>query len=80
MKKEKEILRKQLDLLAKESENCCVGDRELSSITNAMCEIYKLLKGNIAGLAFSALCFTVFANLCVCFFVLVKKVLGGKRR
>ena len=38
---EKEILRQQLELLAKESQNCIPG--ELALITNSMVEIYDRL-------------------------------------
>lgn len=38
---EKEILRQQLELLAKESQNCIPG--ELTLITNSMVEIYDRL-------------------------------------
>lgn len=75
MNREKEILREQLQLLAKESQKCCPGDGELPGITGAMCEIYRLLKGEIALLA---VLLAVLANSVVCFIILVKKLFGSK--
>ena len=42
MKREKELLRKQLELLAEQSEEALEDD--LSRLSSAMCEIYQTLK------------------------------------
>lgn len=44
MSKEKELLRKQMELLAEQSRGAL--DRDLASLSSAMCEVYRELKGN----------------------------------
>lgn len=71
MKKERELLRKQMELLAEQSESAT--DEELVRLSTAMCDTYKeLLIPILAGVAlFSA----VGSDLLICILVLIKKFL-----
>ena len=75
MKKEKEILRKQLELLAEQSKSAT--EDELPRISVAMCDIYKALNHPFATLVFIAL-LAVFAKLTIGFFVHIKKLLRSE--
>lgn len=76
MKKEKEILRKQLELLAEQSKSAT--EDELPRISVAMCDIYKALVGPIIALALVANFTIMFAKLAIGFFVHVKKLLRSE--
>lgn len=65
MCKEKELLRKQLELLAEQSKGAT--DRELSELSIAMCEVYKELKRN--NWMNIALLLTAGLNLLICILV-----------
>lgn len=73
MNKEKELLRKQLELLAEQSDGAT--DRELVGLSGAMCEVYRELVGNRLALGL-ALLSAVGLDLLVCFFVHIKKTFG----
>ncbi len=74
MKKEKEILRKQLGLLAEEAENGCTDEMAVSHVTDSMCKIYRELNTLTKSVISWALFLAVFANLLVCFVIQVKKL------
>lgn len=65
MKKEKELLRKQLELLAEQSKGAT--DRELSELSVAMCEVYKELQRN--NWMNIALFLTAGLNLLICILI-----------
>ena len=65
MCKEKELLRKQLELLAEQSKGAT--DRELSELSIAMCGVYKELKRN--NWMNIALLLTAGLNLLICILV-----------
>lgn len=69
MKKERELLRKQLELLAEQS-NGAVED-DLASLSSAMVEIYDRLEHPIM-IGRLALLFLVLSNLVVSILILVK--------
>lgn len=68
MRKQEELLRQQLELLAEQSKGAM--EEDLSNLSNSMCEVYKLLTQSHAAF---------FANLivgaysAVCFLILLKK-------
>ena len=68
MMKEKKLLRKQLALLAEQSK--LAEDRDLESLSTAMCEIYKALKRPAFAIRV-ALGLAVFADLLVSIVVLI---------
>ena len=76
MKKEKEILHKQLELLVEKSKSAT--EDELPRISAAMCDIYKALVGPIIALALIANFTIMLAKLAIGFFVHVKKLFRGK--
>lgn len=65
MNKEKELLRKQLELLAEQSKGAT--DRELSELSVAMCEVYKELQRN--NWMNIALFLTAGLNLLICILI-----------
>ena len=69
MKKEKELLRKQLVLLAEQSESATDG--ELAELSAAMCKIYDRLERPVLALRFALLLF-VLSNFIVSILILVK--------
>lgn len=68
MRKEKELLRQQLELLAKQSKGAMETD--LSELSDSMCGVYKLLAQSHAAFFANLI---VGANLAVCFLILLKK-------
>lgn len=73
VRREKELLRQQLALLAKQSKVTC--ERDLAEISDSMCKVYKLLtQTDFAVIAH----FTVLAYLFVGFLILIKKLFRGK--
>lgn len=70
MKKEKELLRKQLELLAEQSSGAT--DRELAVLSGAMCETYRELQRD--RLVIAAGLFTACLNLLVCIMVHIPKL------
>ena len=72
MKREKEILRKQLELLAEQSESAT--EDELPRISDAMCDIYKVLERPLAVFTLITLCAIMLAQSSASIFVHVKKL------
>ena len=68
MLKQKELLRKQMQLLAEQSE--LADEKDLAILSSSMCEVYKTLKRPALALRI-ALGFAVLTDLLICFFVLV---------
>ena len=73
MKKEKELLRKQLQLLAEQSEGAT--DMELAELSIAMCKVHKEL--NHHALTSISLFSVVGLDLLVSIIVLIENFLGG---
>lgn len=73
MKKEKELLRKQLQLLAEQSKGAT--DRELAELSIAMCKAYKEL--NHYALTRIPLFFVMGLDLLISIIVLIENFLGG---
>lgn len=73
MKREKELLRKQLELLAEQSEEALEDD--LSRLSSAMCEIYQTLKHPTRRFGLVVF-FASLANLCVSILVHIQNILG----
>lgn len=73
MRKEKELLRQQLELLAKQSNGAM--EKDLSELSDSMCEVYRLLAQSHAAFFANLI---VGANLVVCFLILLKKLFRGK--
>ena len=71
MRKQKEILHKQLELLAEQSKDAI--DKETANLSVAMCEIYKTLERSKINLIASANFTIVFTNSLICFVILFKK-------
>lgn len=75
--REKELLRKQMELLAKQSESA--EERDLAHLSTAMCEIYRELQDE-SGSGRVPLCITLFSvvglDLLVSIVILVEKLLG----
>lgn len=71
MKKEKDILHKQLELLAEQSKDAI--DEESANLSMAMCEIYKTLERSKINLIASVNFAIVFTNSLICFKILFKK-------
>ena len=76
MKREKEILRKQLELLAEQSESAT--EDELPRISAAMCDIYKVLERPLVVFTLIALCAIMLAKSSVSIFVHIKKLLRSE--
>lgn len=76
MKKEKEILHKQLELLAEKSKSAT--EDELPRISVAMCDIYKALDRPLAVFTLIALCTIMLAKSSVSIFVHIKKLLRSE--
>lgn len=73
MSKEKELLRKQMELLAEQSGDAL--ERDLADLSSAMCEVYRELvrdRLTVGVTLFSA----VSLNLLVCVLVHIKKSFG----
>lgn len=68
MAKEKKLLQKQIEQLSEQSK--LAEDRDLASLSSAMCEIYKALKCPTFAIRF-ALSLAVFADLLVSIVVLI---------
>lgn len=68
MKREKELLRQQLELLAKQSKGAL--EKDLSELSDSMCAVYKLLAQSHTAFFTNLI---VGANLAVCFLILLKK-------
>ena len=75
MRKEKELLRKQLEILAKQSKD--LPDKELSLLSSSMNDIYKTLTMNELLLAF---CFMVLPYFVIGVLVHIKKLFWSKSR
>lgn len=73
MLKEKELLREQMRLLAEQSKSA--EDRDLASLSAAMCEIYKALKRPAFAIRV-ALGLAVFADLLISITVLIVYLFG----
>lgn len=76
MNKERKLLRKQMELLAEQSNGAM--DRDLASLSDAMCEVHRELVSDrlaISTTLFSAVCL----NLLVCILVHIKKLLRRDR-
>ena len=73
MKKEKELLRKQLQLLAEQSRGAT--DMELVELSIAMCKVYKEL--NHHALTSIPLFFVMGLDLLISIIVLIENFLGG---
>lgn len=73
MRKEKELLRQQLELLAKQSK--VAMETDLSELSGSMCEVYKLLSQTEFAVIAQ---FSVLAYLFVGFLILLKKLFRGK--
>ena len=75
---EKELLRKQLELLAEQS--IAAEDRDLANMSSAMCEIYRELKAE-SGSGRIPLCIALLSvaglDLLVSIIVLIENLLGG---
>lgn len=70
MRKRKELLRKQLELLAEQSKSA--EDNDLARMSSAMCEVYRELQRdcrNWRSLNFAALLFAVSLYSLICFLV-----------
>ena len=78
MKKEKELLRKQVELLAEQSKSAT--DSELARLSTAMCEVYKQLETDslhrrvLLGIALFSV---VGLDLLISIIVLIEKLFGG---
>ena len=70
MKKEKELLLKQLELLAEQSSGAV--DRELAELSTAMCEVYRALIRDRLLTSFAVFSSVGF-NLLICILVHIKK-------
>jgi hypothetical protein len=68
MRKEKELLCQQLELLAEQSKGAM--EKDLSELSDSMCEVYKSISQSHAAFFASLI---VGANLVVCFLILLKK-------
>lgn len=76
MFKERKLLRKQMELLAEQSNGAT--ERDIASLSAAMCEVHRELVHDL--LAISATLFsTVSLNLLICVLVHIKKLLGRDR-
>lgn len=73
---EKEILRRQLELLAEDSEKAYAD--ELGKLSNAMVDIYKLINRPAVNAALLKCFFVMNTYFVVCFLVYVKKLFWGK--
>lgn len=76
MNKERRLLRKQMELLAEQSNDAT--DRELAELSVAMCETHRELQRN--NLATVALLSAVGFNLLVCILVHIQKFFGRDTR
>lgn len=73
MRREKELLRQQLELLAERSKGAM--EKDLSELSDPMCEVYKLLNYTVFTISAQ---FAVYAYLVVGFLVLLKKLFRCK--
>lgn len=69
MKKEKELLRKQMLLLSEQSKGALEND--LAELSDSMCEVYRLLVQSYVAFFANLI---MGANLVVCFLILLKKL------
>lgn len=73
MRKERKLLCRQLELLAEQSK--VAMEKDLSEMSDSMCEIYKLLNYTVFTIAAQ---FAVYTYLVVGFLVLLKKLFRCK--
>lgn len=73
MKKEKELLRKQMSLLSEQSKTAM--EEDLSNLSNSMCEVYRLLNQSVFSVTTQL---AMFAYFVVSFLILFKKLFRGK--
>ena len=73
MRKEKELLRQQLELLAEQSKTAM--EEDLSNLSNSMCEVYRLLNQSVFSVTTQL---AMFAYFVVGFLILLKKLFRGK--
>ena len=76
--KERELLRKQLELLAEQSKDAML--EEMPCLTTAMCEVCKELERHFCIATFSAGFLIMSANLIICFMVQIKKLFRSEAR
>lgn len=69
---ERELLHKQLELLAEQSKGAM--EKDLSELSDSMCKIYRSIMQSHAAFFASLI---VGANLIVCFLILLKKFFRG---
>ena len=74
---ERELLHKQLELLAEQSKKCRFIDNELQSMSGSMNEIYKSLKIEIGSILFQ-FCMLIIVYSIMNILVLIKKLLRSK--
>lgn len=74
MKNKRELLHKQLELLAEQSKSAT--DTELAELSAAMCRIYEKLELPVLPLSFAILLFTCFNSL-ISILILVEKLFWG---
>ena len=73
MRKQEELLRQQLELLAEQSKGAM--EEDLSNLSNSMCEVYKLLTQSHAAFFANLI---VGAYFFVGFLILIKKLFRSK--